>query len=110
MPMYPYECPECGFVYKTFKPMSESGTPESCSECGALMDRVFTGCASLDTAYHKPIEMFSVAPTGADELTALRKKLPDTVFTDQGVPLAHNLAEKQRILAAAGFEDRSGRG
>ena len=108
MPMYPYECPECGYVEDVFKPMSECGSVESCPDCGAVMDRTYgRGPSTLDEAFHKPIEMFSVAPTGVDEFNELRQKLPDTEFTADLVPVAHNRSEKKRILEATGFEELS---
>jgi len=107
MPMYPYEC-GCGHAIEVFKPMAQYRTPESCPECGAVMERVHTRrCASLDTPFQKPVEMFSVAPTNPVELQELRQKMPDVELTSQLVPIARTRTEKLRILKATGFEEHS---
>lgn len=105
MTRYYYECCKCGAFLD-----GVHTAPTKCSSCETLSCQAGPSPASLDTAYHRPIEMFSVAPMGADEYDTLRRKLPDVEFTPQLVPIAHNLAEKRRILKATGFEDRSGRG
>lgn len=108
MPMYPYKCWACGHATEVFKPMTQYKTPEQCPECGASMDRVFTHrCASLDTPFRKPIEMFSVAPTNPAEVVALRRAMPDVTLTPQLVPVAHSRAEKLRILRATGCEEKA---
>lgn len=109
MPCYPYIC-SCGHTSDVFKPMSKYRDSEFCPQCGKEMQRDFnTGdsCASGNTAYHKPIEMFSIAPSTPDEMVDLRRKLPDTKFTKQGVPLAHTRAEKLAILGACSCEEKS---
>ena len=104
MPTYPYECPKCGHEGDTFKPVSEYRSLEFCPKCGFPMARVYGPVASPDTAFHKPIEMFSIAGT-AGEMQQLRERLPDTQFTNQGVPLARSRAEKMRLLKVAGFRE-----
>lgn len=107
MPCYPYTC-DCGHKTDIFKPMSQYRDLELCPICGVEMQRDFTGgCASTDVAFNKPIEMFSVAPRNLSELSRLREKLPETKFTDQMVPIAHNRAEKLRILRALDCEEKA---
>lgn len=105
MTRYYYECCKCGTFLN-----GVHTAPTKCPSCEAGSCAAGLSPSSPDTAYHRPIEMFSVAPMGADEYNELRTKLPDVEFTPQLVPIAYNLAEKQRILKATGFEDRSGRG
>lgn len=107
MPRYPYTCSKCGSFQDVFKPMAQYRDPEFC-KCGAQMERDFgTGhsCASLDDAFHKPIEMFSVAPETPAQMRKLREQCPDIKFTPDRVPIAHSRAEKLRILKVCGFEE-----
>ena len=40
MPVYDYQCPECG-VFAAFRPMSAFRTPCACPDCGGESRRVF---------------------------------------------------------------------
>lgn len=109
MPRYPYICPVCGYKEDVFKPMSRYDSREVCPKCGVPMDRnrMAGPPATLDKAFHKPIEMYSIAPENPQQLADLRKRCPDVEFTRDLVPLAHNRAEKKRLLKAVGFEEKS---
>lgn len=110
MPRYPYICDACDDSVNVFKSISRYNDPEICPSCGAVMDHDFMALgtpATLDKAYRKPIMMYSIAPETPQQLADLRRKCPDTEFTHDLVPLAHNLAEKGRLLAAVDFEEKS---
>lgn len=50
MPVYDYECPDCG-VFTAFRPMSAFRDPCACPECGREATRVFLtmpGVAGMD--------------------------------------------------------------
>ncbi len=102
---YPYECPNCD--YFVLEPASWFTEHENCPECGAVVEKVIGAVhrRGLNPVFHKPIEMFSVAPETPGEMAAFRRALPDVQLTDQGVPLARTRAEKLRILQAAGYEE-----
>ncbi len=106
MPTYSYECPACSHRQDVFKPMHQCKDPETCSGCGVQTERAYDKPPiTLNKAYRKPIEMFSVAPETPGELVALQTALPDTKFTDQGVPIAHSRSEKKAILRATRYEE-----
>lgn len=109
MPRYPYICDACGHKIDVFKPMSRYKEFEACPQCDAKMQRDFSAGSptSGNTAFHTPIEMFSIAPSTPQEMRDLRQKLPDTKFTEQGVPIAHSRAEKLSILRASGCEEKN---
>lgn len=106
MPLYPYQCSNCGRQDELFLSMSDY-TPEQPCVCGARMQRVFTTDRVRNPNFHTPIAMFSVAPTNPQELADFRRKCPDIHMTPQLVPLAHNRTEKKQILKAVGFEEKS---
>ena len=110
MPVYCYKCPLCEAVESIFRSISCRNVAPQCPECGAaIMDRdiVAEGTNTPMQEYHKPIEMYSVAPTSADEVTELRRKLPNVKFNDQFVPIAHSRHEKLAILKATGFLEQN---
>ncbi len=107
-PTYSYGCPACSHRQDVFKPMDQYNSPETCGECGVQTERAYdTPPITLNKAYRTPIEMFSVAPETPGEMVALREALPDTKFTDQGVPIAHSRSEKMAILKVTGYEEHS---
>lgn len=110
MPRYPYTCDACDDEVDVFKLMSQYDDPETCPTCGAQMAHNFMARgtpATLDKPFHKPIEMFSIAPETPQQMADLRRKLPDTQFTRDLVPLAHTRAEKMRILKAVNYQELS---
>ena len=46
MPVYDYECRECG-VFTALRPMSECREPLSCLECGKMAPRVFLSMPAI---------------------------------------------------------------
>jgi len=110
MPVYPFDCLNCGHHEDIIKSISEYQEHEECPKCTATMQRDFAPTRPESTPYQHPIEMFGVAPENPAELADLRRKMPDVELTDQLVPVARTYQQKKQILAATGFEDRSGRG
>jgi len=109
MPRYSYICDACGLEHDEFVPMSQYQKEVPCPQCGAMMPRTFAGRTphTLDKPFHKPIEMYSVAPETPAEVADFRRKNPDVQLNDQLVPMARNRAEKLRILRNAGYEEKS---
>lgn len=89
--------------------MADRNSPAVCDACGSPANRAVGAerVGSMNHEFNKPIEMYSVAPNSADEVTELRRAVPDIKFNDQLVPLAHNRAEKLRILKAVGYAEKS---
>jgi putative FmdB family regulatory protein len=48
MPVYDYECGDCG-AFTLTRPMAECGEPASCPECGAASPRAFLVMPNLAT-------------------------------------------------------------
>ena len=93
-------CPDGGLgcaqiCSRTERPVSCSGSSDKAAVAPIVGDR----------PYHKPIEMFSVAPETPTQFDDLRRKCPNVEFTDQLVPIARNYQEKKAILAATNFDD-----
>jgi len=113
MPMYDFECPECGMKAEDFRSMRNMDTPgDPCPQCGETMVRVFLARAPGTPlrAFDKPIEMYGCAPETPAQLADLRAKCPDLEVNDLLVPVARTPQQKRDVLQACGFEDRSGRG
>lgn len=107
MPRYCYVCDNCGLHDSEIVPMFQRRTEVPCA-CGAMMRQDFSKAASVGgRAFHKPIEMYSVAPNNPQEVAAFQRRNPDVKMNDQLVPIAHNRAEKLRILKNEGFEEHS---
>jgi len=111
MPRYLYKCDVCDTLSEEFVPISQYQSEIPCPKCrnGIMMRREYAGQApgSFNRAFHKPIEMFSIAPETPAELAAFRKRNPDVKLTDQFVPLARSRSEKLRILKNEGYEERN---
>lgn len=111
MPCYPYICDVCGTTAEEMVPMSQYQGEIECPYCddGTMMRREFAGTTphTLDHPFQHPIEMFSIAPNNPTELAAFRERNPDVKLDRQLVPLAHNRAEKLRILKNEGFEEKN---
>lgn len=110
MPIYPFDCGQCGHHEDVIKSIPEYDGIEYCPQCNELMQRDFAPRRPENLPYRKPIEMFAVAPETPEQLAHLRQQMPDVELTDQLVPVAHSYQERNQILKATGFEDRSGRG
>ncbi|MGH8782228.1 zinc ribbon domain-containing protein [Paraburkholderia sp.] len=49
MPMYDYECANCG-TFETMRKIAERDAPVDCPRCGAAVERIHTGTPMLATA------------------------------------------------------------
>lgn len=108
MPMYPFKCDACGHVDTHFCTISQYTDRIECPQCEEMMHRTYEGTPStLDTPFHKPIEMFSVAPNNPAEVAAFRKANPNVQLNSQLVPIARTRAEKLQILKSVGFEEKN---
>ena len=107
MPMYCYYCPECGSVQTQFRPIVDRDRPATC-HCGGISERDFVAegsRASMNVAFTKPIEMWSIAPNTQAEHRQLVEA--GATFGEGGVPLAHSRAEKLKLLEVVGHVERS---
>lgn len=54
MPVYEYECPECGTIYEATRRMEERNEPVKCVPCGVAATRIMSGFASKSGFYLRP--------------------------------------------------------
>jgi len=107
MPLYCFICTSCGHQDSAVRPISKRDDATDCPKCHAIMARdiVAEGTNTPMQEFHRPIEMYSVAPISTEEVAELRRKLPDVKFNDLMVPVAHSRHEKMAILKATGFQE-----
>jgi putative FmdB family regulatory protein len=79
MPLYTFDCAECG-PFELARPMAEAGAPGTCPACGAPARRVFTppGLARLARPVRGALD--------AEEKSAHE---PAVVATKSGRPMPH---------------------
>lgn len=103
MPMYGFECPECGHEMEEFRPIDKYDDPCLCDKCGTPSERLVGGCSTTQRDYVHPSELWSIAPTTPAEHRELVEV--GATFNRDGCPLARNRHEKLCLLAAAGFAE-----
>jgi len=108
MPIYRYECPECGQRREDFLPVSQSAVMPICG-CGHTMERDYSvRVGSGNKAFGTPIEMFSIAPENPEQERVLREACPDVEWNEPlKVPKAATREQKLRLLRTCGFEEHS---
>jgi len=107
MPIYAYRCPDCNTTLEDFRFLSRRDELPECDKCGTPMLRdISAECRGIRSPnFHKPIEMFSIAPNTPEEVKELRDA--GATFTPELVPLAHNRTEKKRLMKVAGVVEMS---
>lgn len=107
MPIYEYECQDCGHRDDEFQHMADAPL-DRCPACGGRYARqVSRPSGAMTREYRTPIEMHSIAVTGDDEIRAFRRRNPGAEITHDGVPIARTRQEKLRILKNEGFQERN---
>lgn len=105
MPIYCFECP-CGHRREVLRQIKDRNDSVVCPQCRGQMTRN-TQTEMTNTplqAFHKPIEMFSIAPTSANEERELRKAVPDAEWDERlKVPKAKDRHQKLRLLRACNY-------
>ena len=54
MPIYEYYCAVCGLDYEVMRPVSQSGEPANCSNCGKPGDRQLSNFAFKSNTFTSP--------------------------------------------------------
>jgi putative FmdB family regulatory protein len=113
MPLYDYECKQCGHKGTEFRKMANvnpDDRPEVCPECTAQAYTRQISCPHTDLKeFATPIELYSIALDTDDEIREFLRKCPDVeVCTDPasdmyGIPVARHRKGKLQALAAAGY-------
>ena len=104
MPTYCYECPACSAVVSVLRTISERNDPCNCDPCGVLMARnVGASPQRIERKanFHKPVELYSIAPNTPEEKRQL--EVAGATFGPGDIPLARNRAEKLRLLEVVGY-------
>ena len=87
MPIYEYQCPQCGHVFEEWVKLSEAHREEKCPECGTLSPRLIShtsfvlkggGWYVTDYGYRKGVKDDGSASQGGAGSSADRKPAADT--------------------------------
>lgn len=115
MPMYDYECEECGHSDTEFMRMKDDNVPLPCPHCGA--ENAYKRQISLPHTdmkeFYSPTVMHSMGCDNDQQIRELKEACPDIhVETDKnhplyGVPQAANRKQKLAVLEACGFQEGS---
>ena len=116
MPIYAYECEDCGHAFSEVRPADERNDLPTC-QCGKTMYRDYAGAGQAThggkVAFDQPIEMHSIAVCNEADIAAFRRRNPDVEIgtdpgrDDFGVPVARTRKQKKDILRREGFEERN---
>jgi putative FmdB family regulatory protein len=107
MPIYDYHCDVCDNTFTDyFKFGRVDPIPEvqECPECKQLTAKRQFPCPHAQLDFHKPIELFSLAPVKKEEVDNFRQQNPDIQCEGDpasdmyGVPVVHNEQERSRVL------------
>ena len=84
--------------------MTDRDVLQTCEACGGDMHRDIQAeqCSTPLKAFHKPIEMYSLAPDTQEQYHELRRKCPHIQFNDHLVPLATCRRDKKDLMKAVG--------
>lgn len=110
MPIYVYECDECGHSDEDFQSL-HSKPHTICPMCRNIgtYHRIPTVTHTNIKEFYKPIELHSLGLAHADEIAAFQRRNPDVpISTDPndplyGVPRARTRKEKLEILKKEGY-------
>lgn len=116
MPIYVYQCDECGHGDEDFQSIHDD--PHTvCPVCEAEAYHRVPAVTHTDMKeFRKPIEMHSLGLAHPDEIAAFRQRNPGVKVSSDpndplyGVPIAHHRKEKLDILKAEGWEEKARRG
>lgn len=107
MPLHDWKC-SCGIITKdVYRKSSDLDRPERCPACDGVMHRLPALFHSDMVAFHRPIEMFSIASEDPAEIRRMKEAgvevSDDPTREDYGVPIARTRKDKLRALKAVGF-------
>ena len=109
MPTHYHKCDDCGTTKSITHLIADAPIWPVC--CDQVMPRLSNLRRRPTTAFHKPIEMLSLALNNEHEIAYFRQRNPTADISNDrnspvfGVPLAHTREEKLRILRNEGFEE-----
>ncbi len=105
MPQYCFQCMACLHVDTQFRVIPDRNRYAVCSKCGHSSHRDMRAEGSpnsMNDAFYKPIEMYSIAPNTPAEKRQLQEA-GATFDKETGVPLARTRSEKLRLLEVVGY-------
>jgi len=114
MPIYDYKCGACGHEEEEYRKILNTPSVEICPKCKKFEYIRIPSAFHTHKDFSKPVEHYSLAPVHHEDVMALRAKLPSEVqmSTDPndelyGIPISRNETERQQVLKAAGYVDKS---
>ena len=102
MPIYEYECPECGNLAEVFRSIDKRLSTPTC-KCGTEMRKLISsGVASGDKEYGKTKWSDSLAVSPA-QIEEHKRLFPDVKIDDQGRPGFDSFKQHDGYLKKTGF-------
>lgn len=106
MPVYEYQCPQCGHNHEEYQKMSADRT-YPCPKCGGVSERQVSRPHLDIIEFHTPIEMQSIGCTSVEQIREMQRAgVPisdDPRDENYGIPIARNRKEKRKALQVAGY-------
>lgn len=114
MPIYAYQCSECGTTDTEYRQIDtrDVSTPCTVNNCKGQMERNrMRECSHTDKGFHTPIVSDSLS-VGADprDIAEHKRLHPDVEITPIGQPVFHSHGERNRYLKRVGWVDKRGFG
>jgi putative FmdB family regulatory protein len=99
LPLYDYECNDCGKQDEDFAMMADCDKPITC-ECGGQMDRFFSQAATSIAAKERFSTVMGVAPKQIEKAMGM---YPGSEYTNDGRLIVKSRNDKMRKMAQRGF-------
>lgn len=107
MPMYNYECYDCGAKDWDIRRIADRNNKTECPACGGNMNKSISA-AHVRGDYSHKIVSDSMA-INIDQIPEHKKKFPDIRVTPEGQPVMENYAQHEKYLKECGFVKHPGK-
>lgn len=108
MPVYCYECPECGRKDELLRRMAQSSDPAPCPACGNGMRRDYLAehVHSPDQGYQTPLlsDALGIHPS---QIPEAQQRFPHHKFAPDGRMVLESHSERNRVMKELGFHDNN---
>lgn len=102
MPVYDYECDDCGEQVQEMRSIADRRNESECLLCGGNMSKVILSAAAIHGNYDRPIVSDSMA-VSIDQIAEHKRLFPDIRITDQGQPIMENFTQHEAYLKKSGL-------
>ena len=108
MPLYEFQCEECGCVTGVIAPMSAVPTSAECDQCGRFTPNRVFGFHDGNREYGVPIVSQSLA-MNPNQIADHNRMFPDIRVTDEGCPVFTSYQQHDAYLHKTGFSKQPGK-